>query len=169
MHQVVSDLLKYSRVSTKVFPFEEVDSNLIIKEVIEDLRGIIEETNAVISTDILPNVRGDYTQLRQLFQNLIQNAMKFRSEKRPEVQIRCRKKNGSWLFSITDNGIGIAPMYYNKIFVIFQRLHERDKYPGTGIGLALCKKIIERHNGEIHVESEVGNGTTFHFTLPAAS
>jgi PAS domain S-box-containing protein len=167
MHQLVSDLLQYSRITTKVLPYEIVDCSVVIGEVLEDLKLIIHEEDAIIDIGKLPVLKGDRTQIRQLFQNFIQNAIKFRSEKRPEVKIISKKLDGFWQFTIKDNGIGIKSEYFEKIFVIFQRLHEKDRYPGTGIGLSLCKKIVERHGGEIHVESELGSGTAFTFTLPA--
>lgn len=167
MQQLVDDLLKYSRVSTTKRQFEIVDCNQVVNNVLKDLKFRIEDEKADVKVDELPTIRGDETQLRQLFQNFLHNALKFRSEKLPEINICCVRKNNQWLFSISDNGIGIEPMFYERIFVIFQRLHERDKYPGTGIGLALCKKIVERHGGQVCVDSEIGKGTTFYFTMPA--
>jgi PAS domain S-box-containing protein len=167
MQQLINDLLMYSRVSTTGKKFEDVDCNLILKDVLEDLKFQIQEENAVIEAGIMPVVKGDRTQLRQLFQNLIQNAVKFRCEKNPEIKIRSERKDNKWLFSISDNGIGIDPRFHERIFVIFQRMHTREKYTGTGVGLAICKKIIERHGGQIYVESELNKGTTFYFTIPA--
>jgi light-regulated signal transduction histidine kinase (bacteriophytochrome) len=119
-----------------------------------------------VSHDSLPEVMADNTQLAQVFQNLIINGIKFHSEKAPKVHISAEKKEREWVFSVQDNGIGIDPQYSEKIFEVFKRLHNKEAYPGTGIGLAVCKKIIERHGGRIWVESELGNGSTFYFTLP---
>jgi len=167
MQQLINDLLMYSRVSTTKKNFENVDCNLVLKDVLEDLKFRIQEENAVIEAGSMPIVKGDRTQLRQLFQNLIQNAVKFRCEKNPEIKTRSERKDNKWLFSISDNGIGIDSKFHERIFIIFQRLHPREKYPGTGIGLAICKKIIERHGGQIFVESELKKGSTFYFTIPA--
>jgi PAS domain S-box-containing protein len=167
MQQLINDLLIYSRVSTTRKYFEDVDCALILKDVLEDLKFRIQEENAVIEAGSMPVVKGDRTQLRQLFQNLIQNAVKFRCENNPEIKITSIKDNGSWLFSVTDNGIGIDPKFHERIFVIFQRLNPREKYPGTGVGLAICKKIVESHGGRIYVKSEVNKGATFYFTIPA--
>ncbi|MGE5411664.1 MAG: PAS domain S-box protein [Clostridiales bacterium] len=167
MQQLIADLLQYSRLTTQAKAFEPVECNELIKEVLVDLKFKIEEEKAVINFSRLPVVYGDRTQLRQLFQNLIHNSLKFRSERAPEISIKCEKRKDQWLFSVRDNGIGIESEYFDRIFVIFQRLHERDKYPGTGIGLAVCKKIVERHGGNVCVDSEPGKGTTFYFTLTA--
>jgi chemotaxis family two-component system sensor kinase Cph1 len=126
----------------------------------------IEDSGAVVTHDSLPNVMGDSTQLAQLLQNLISNAIKFRSDKPLRIHVSARRSESEYIFSMADNGIGIEPEFFNRIFVIFQRLHGRDEYSGTGIGLAVCKKIVERHGGRIWVESESGKGTTFFFTLP---
>jgi PAS domain S-box-containing protein len=166
MQHLVNDLLKFSRLSTAKKDFEKVDCNLVVKDVLEDLRFTIQEVNACVKVNKLPVISGDYTQLRQLFQNFIQNAIKFRSDKTPEIEINCKKKKNQWLFSLKDNGIGIDSQFYERIFVIFQRLNERDKYPGTGIGLSICKKIIERHGGNVYVDSEINKGSTFYFTIP---
>jgi PAS domain S-box-containing protein len=166
MQQLIDDLLKYSRVSTTGKSFEEVDCNAVLKDVLEDLKFLILEENAVLEIGNMPVVKGDRTQLRQLFQNLIQNAIKFRCEKNPEIKIRSEIKDKYWLFSLKDNGIGIDPKFHERIFTIFQRLHSREKYQGTGVGLAICKKIIERHGGQIFVESELNKGAVFYFTIP---
>ncbi|MGE5805606.1 MAG: sensor histidine kinase, partial [Ignavibacteria bacterium] len=166
MQQLINDLLKYSRVSTTGKSFEDVDCNVVLKDVLEDLKFLILEENAVLEIGNMPVVKGDRTQLRQLFQNLIQNAIKFRCEKNPEIKIRSEIRDKYWLFSIKDNGIGIDPKFHERIFTIFQRLHSREKYQGTGVGLAICKKIIERHGGQIFVESELNKGAVFYFTIP---
>ncbi|MGE5352635.1 MAG: PAS domain S-box protein [Acidobacteriota bacterium] len=167
MQQLVSDLLQYSRISTKAQVFEAVDCNIVLSDVLTDLKLRIQEENALVEFKDLPVVTGEKTQLRQLFQNLIQNALKFKGEKKPEIRIGAEREGRFWQFYVSDNGIGIEKEFYDRIFVIFQRLHEREKYPGTGIGLAMCKKIVERHSGKIWVESQPGKGTTFYFTLPA--
>ncbi len=132
----------------------------------QNLQTLIQESDAVITADPLPVVPTDAAQLTHVFQNLIANAIKFRSERTPEIQVSARRQDDAWLFWVRDNGIGIEPQYHERIFVIFQRLHTRTKYPGTGIGLAICKRIVERHGGKIWVESQPGQGSTFYFTLP---
>ncbi|MGE5432061.1 MAG: CHASE domain-containing protein [Syntrophomonadaceae bacterium] len=166
MQQLIHDLLEYSRVATRGKPFAPVDSNEIIRTVLNNLQISIKKNNAVITFDSMPRVMGDDIQLMQLFQNLISNAMKFKSSEVPEIKIKAEDKGCEWLFSVQDNGIGIDPQFKERIFVIFQRLHEREAYPGTGIGLAVCKKIVERHGGRIWVDSDPGKGSTFLFTIP---
>jgi light-regulated signal transduction histidine kinase (bacteriophytochrome) len=131
-----------------------------------NLRMTIAETGAEIVHDELPGVMADPTQLSQLFQNLIGNALKFRGECPPKISVTVERLADAWKFSVCDNGIGIEPQYFERIFFVFQRLHTRREYPGTGIGLSLCKKIVERHGGQIWLESEPGQGSKFHFTLP---
>jgi light-regulated signal transduction histidine kinase (bacteriophytochrome) len=138
----------------------------IEKKTFEDLSLTISENNAQITVKPLPTLKANSQQMAQLFQNLIANALKFRREATPEIRIQAQLQHNNWLFSVQDNGIGIKPQYLERIFVIFQRLHNRDKYPGTGIGLAICRKIVERHGGRLWVESQEGIGTTFYFTLP---
>jgi light-regulated signal transduction histidine kinase (bacteriophytochrome) len=145
---------------------ESVDCALLLKEVLANLAVAIRENQALITHEALPTVMADPTQLRQVFQNLLSNALKFHSDKTPEIHIGAERQDNTWLFSVHDNGIGIAPRHAERIFIIFQRLHTRSRYPGTGIGLALCKKIVERHGGRIWVESESGKGATFFFTVP---
>jgi PAS domain S-box-containing protein len=166
MQQLLEDLLDYSRVSRRPQPFEPINCTTILKDVLTDLAVTMQESSAVVTADSLPTVLGDRTQLRQLLQNLISNAIKFRREEPPLVHIRAEPQEDFWLFTVRDNGIGIDPQFAERIFVLFQRLHSRQEYPGTGIGLAICKKIVERHAGRIWVESHLGEGSTFYFTLP---
>ena len=167
MQVLINDLLRYSRVGTRVKEFVPTSCSEVFEAARANLRMAIEETGAEVTADPLPTVRGDAVQLAQLFQNLIGNAIKFRREEPPKVHVGTERQNGMWRFSVSDNGIGMEPRYAERIFVIFQRLHGKGEYPGTGIGLAICKKIVERHGGRIWVESEPGAGTTFYFTLPA--
>lgn len=165
MQRLIIDLLTYSRVGTKAKPLAPVDMNEIVDRALRNLTVAIEETHTKIRHTDLPTLPGDGVQLVQLFQNLIANAIKFRSERPVEIQIAAQPERGGWHFTVSDNGIGIAKKDFERIFIIFQRLHTREKYPGTGIGLSICKKIVERHSGRIWVESEEGKGTTFHFIL----
>lgn len=146
--------------------FASISAEQALEKALKNLRSRIEQTGATITHDELPTVMADSTQLMQLFQNLIANAIKFRSEKPPEIHIGVSRGEDEWLFSLSDNGIGIEPRFSDRIFVIFQRLHTRDEYPGTGMGLAICKKIAECHRGNIWVESQLGEGATFNFTIP---
>ncbi|MEK7375291.1 MAG: ATP-binding protein, partial [Thermodesulfobacteriota bacterium] len=166
MRALTNDLLEYSRVGTRGRPFEPTDCAGVIQGALANLLAAVGESGAVVTYDGLPTVMADATQLTQLFQNLIGNAIKFRGKEPPRVRISAERQGKEWLFSVSDNGIGIAPEYTERIFNIFQRLHTRSEYPGTGIGLAICKKIVERHGGRIWVESEPGKGSTFHFTIP---
>jgi len=169
MQELINDLLTYSRVGTQALDLQPVGSNQLADEVVRDLAAAIQDSHARVTRDDLPVVRGDPTQLRQLFQNLIANGIKFhRPDEAPRVHISATRGPGAWTFSVIDNGIGIEPQYLERIFALFQRLHTRADYPGTGIGLAICKKIVERHGGQIRVDSAPGHGTTFRFTLPAA-
>ncbi len=166
MQALIQDLLEYSQVGTKKREYNHTDSAFIVQQVMFNLKSAIEETHALITFDNLPVVMADDTQMVRLFQNLIGNAIKFRGSEAPIVHIAADKRENEWVFTVSDNGIGIEPEHAKKIFVIFQRLQKRDKYPGTGIGLAICKKIVEHHGGRIWVESEPGKGATFYFTLP---
>jgi light-regulated signal transduction histidine kinase (bacteriophytochrome) len=166
MQTLIQDLLAYSRVGTRGKDFEMTDASLALDRALTNLATPIRETGASITYDPLPTVMADPTQLPPLFQNLISNAIKFCAGRRPEIHIGAQPRGGDWLFSVRDNGIGIEPQYRERIFVIFQRLHTRTEYPGTGIGLAICKRIIERHKGQIWVDSEPGKGSTFYFTIP---
>jgi light-regulated signal transduction histidine kinase (bacteriophytochrome) len=166
MQKLIDALLAYSRVTTRGAPFSHVDTNRAFSQAAADLSAAIGESHAVVTKDQLPTVTGDEAQLAELFQNLIGNAIKFRkSGTAPVVHVSAKKEDKEWLFSIRDNGIGMESKYFDRIFQIFQRLHTREEYPGTGIGLALCKRIVERHGGRIRVESAPGEGTTFLFTL----
>jgi light-regulated signal transduction histidine kinase (bacteriophytochrome) len=169
MQQLIRDLLTYSRVSTKVQPFEETNTAEALERAVSNLKLAIEESGGAVTHGTLPVVLGDPLLLSQLFQNLISNALKFRGPQPPLVRIEAERRDNEWLFSVRDNGIGVDPRDFNRIFVIFQRLHSREKYAGTGIGLSVCKKIIERHGGRIWLESQPGQGTTFYFTLPVGA
>ena len=165
MQRLLNDLLAYSRVGTRSKPFVAIDCDSVLSDALANLKPAIEESGAVITHEPLPIVRGDEVQLIQLFQNLIGNAVKFHGQEPLQVHISAKLKDGDWVFAVRDNGIGIAPEQQERIFLIFQRLHHRSEYPGTGIGLALCQRIVERHGGRIWVESEVGKGATFYFTI----
>jgi PAS domain S-box-containing protein len=165
MQTLIHDLLSYSRVGTLNQPRVLVDCGVMLTRVLTNLQVVIAESQAVITYDPLPQVNADPTQLAQVFQNLISNAIKFCGEDVPQIHIGCERTLNQWLFSVRDHGIGIEPEYIDRIFLIFQRLHTRLEYPGTGIGLAICKKIVERHGGQIWVESEPGQGSTFYFSL----
>jgi chemotaxis family two-component system sensor kinase Cph1 len=165
MQTLINDLLAYSRIGSRVKPFEPVKLSVVLQKALANLHVAIEESGANIVFDELPDTHGDSVQLTQLFQNLIGNAVKFRGESSPEIQIKVSDADKHWCLEIQDNGIGIAPEFFDRIFVIFQRLHNKEDYPGTGIGLSICKKIVERHGGQIKVKSERGQGATFIFTL----
>ena len=195
MQHLINDLLAYSRVGTRGKPFETTYCEMVVDQVLDNLRLAIEDSGAVITHDPLPTVMADDAQLAQLFQNLIANAIKFHGDQPPRIHVGVERlpplesgervlsgstelaevlskgtaeggRGGGWQFSVRDNGIGIEPQYHERIFVIFQRLHGREEYPGTGIGLAICKRIVERHGGRIWMESEPGKGSTFYFTIP---
>ncbi len=169
MQQLIEDLLAYSRVGTRGAAMVSTDANEALGRALANLRLAIEESGASVTADPLPVVRADPGQLEHLFLNLISNALKFRGTDAPRVRVSAARRGREWEFSIADNGIGIEPQYFERIFVIFQRLHRREEYQGTGIGLAIAKKIVERHDGRIWVESVPERGTTFHFTLRAGS
>jgi PAS domain S-box-containing protein len=166
MRSLIDGLINLSRVGGESAMQEVVDCNEVIKLVIESLRASLVESSAQIEVHPLPVIRGNAIQLQQLFQNLIANALKFRREITPEVSIRCERQGKQWLFSVTDNGLGIESQFTTQIFGLFQRLHSRSKYSGTGIGLALCAKIVSSLNGRIWVESKFGSGSVFKFTVP---
>ena len=166
MQVLIQDLLAFSRVGRNVAANKSVDCSAMLEEVLQALAAAIQESGAVVTHGELPTVWADHTQIAQLFQNLIGNALKFRGESPPVISVQAEKAGQQWLFSVSDNGIGIAPEHAENIFVVFQRLHARTEYPGNGIGLAICKKIFERNGGRIWVESKAGSGSTFKFTLP---
>ncbi len=166
MQTLIDDVLAYSKVDVQAIEFELTEVETALERAVANLRKRIQEANAIITHDPLPTVMADSTQLMQLFLNLVGNAIKFRSDKPPEIHISASRLEDEWLFSVQDNGIGIDPRFSDRIFVIFQRLHTRDEYPGSGMGLAICKKIIECHRGRIWVESQLGEGATFYFTIP---
>ncbi len=165
MRGLIDDLLTYSRVARLGKPFEPIDLESTLEIVLLNLKTSIAENEAVVTHDKLPTVMADGGQLVQLFQNLIGNGIKFHGEEAPRVHISAQVRDTDYLFSVRDNGIGIAPEYYDRLFKIFQRLHTREEYPGSGIGLAVCKRIVERHGGRIWIESQVGKGSTIYFTL----
>jgi PAS domain S-box-containing protein len=169
MQRLIADLLAFSRVGTRGGAFAPADLNALLRDALNNLQTSITEAGAKVTSDPLPSLTVDATQIGQLFQNLIGNAIKFRSERAPEIHVGACQEKEHWLFWVRDNGIGIEPQYAGRIFQIFQRLHSRKHYPGTGIGLAICKKIVERHGGEIRVESEPVQGSTFYFSIPEIS
>ena len=167
MQYLINDLLDYSRVGRKGKEFVQADCEEVFKKALTNLKIAIEEKKAQVTHDPLPTVMGDDVQLVRLFQNLIGNALKFtKAAELPQIHVSVERKNGELIFSFRDSGIGIDPKHFDRLFQIFQRLHTREEYPGTGIGLAVCKKIVERHGGRVWVESELGKGTTFYFTVP---
>jgi PAS domain S-box-containing protein len=169
MQALIHDLLQLARVGTRGKEFRQAAAENIVRDALTNLAGSIEESGAEIVVETLPTVAVDASQFVHVFQNLIGNALKFRrKDARPVVRISAQPEEGAWRFFIADNGIGIEPKYFERIFQMFQRLHGRDQYEGTGIGLALCKKIVERHGGRIQVESVAGQGATFSFTIPYA-
>jgi PAS domain S-box-containing protein len=166
MKQLIEDLLAYSRVGTKGKEFQPVAVEAPLKKAITNLRAAIEESGAAVTWGPLPAVDADEMQLAQLFQNLMGNALKFRGQRVPRIHVSALEEGGEWQLTVADNGIGIEPQYFERIFLLFQRLHTMGEYPGTGIGLAICKKVVERHGGRIWVSSTPGEGSQFHFTLP---
>jgi signal transduction histidine kinase len=166
MQVLIQDLLAFSRVGRNGFTYGSVDCNGVLEEVLTTLAPAMQECGAVVTHDALPSVWADRTQVAQIFQNLIGNAVKFRGKEPPLIAVQAEQADQRWRFSVRDNGIGIAPEFAENIFVVFQRLHARTEYPGNGIGLAICKKIVERNGGRIWVESQPGSGSSFNFTLP---
>lgn len=173
MQRLIQDLLSYSRVTTRGQPMVRLDTHDALGEVVSNLQVAIQESGALVTNGELPEVLGDRTQIVQVFQNLIGNGIKFRRlDQHPRIHVqavRFEEDPAFWRFSISDNGIGIDERHFERLFVIFQRLHSKQEYPGMGIGLALCKRIVERHGGRIWLESVFGQGTTFHFTLPGSA
>jgi chemotaxis family two-component system sensor kinase Cph1 len=166
MQALIDDLLEYSRVGRSEKPFDVIDCNLVFEDACANLQLAIRQDRASVTRGDLPRVRGDSFQLLQLFQNLIGNAIKYRSSEAPMVRVSASRQGDSWVFSVQDNGIGIAEQYHPRIFQLFQRLHSQKQYSGTGIGLAICQRIVERHGGRLWVESEPNRGSTFYFSIP---
>jgi light-regulated signal transduction histidine kinase (bacteriophytochrome) len=166
MKQLIEDLLAYSRVGTRGKDFKPVKLEAVLERARVNLRAAIEEAGVEITHDALPELEADESQLVQLLQNLIGNAIKFRAEAQPRIHVACRDMGAEYALAVQDNGIGIEPQYFERIFMVFQRLHDKGQYPGTGIGLAICKKVVDRHGGRIWVESAPGKGSRFVFTLP---
>jgi PAS domain S-box-containing protein len=167
MQVLIEDLLAYARVGAQGKPPEPTDSGAALEQALVNLRAVIQEKGAVVAHDPMPAVQADPTRLMQVFQNLIGNALKY-CERQPRVHVGAKRDGEAWVFSVRDNGIGIDPEHFDRIFVVFQRLHTRTKYAGTGIGLAICKKVVERHGGHIWVASRPGQGSMFSFSLPQA-
>jgi light-regulated signal transduction histidine kinase (bacteriophytochrome) len=165
MKQLIEDLLEYSRVGTRGRDLQPTDSGVALAKALANLRAAREESGATVTHGEMPRVIADANQLTQLFQNLVGNAIKFRGAEPPAIRIEGETRNEVWVFSVKDNGIGLDTQYADRIFMMFQRLHNKAEYPGTGIGLAICKKIVDRHGGRIWVESEPGRGCTFGFTI----
>ncbi|HVZ93740.1 MAG TPA: response regulator [Phycisphaerales bacterium] len=166
MKTLINDLLSYSRIETRGQGGTPVNLEECLRDALRNVQASINESGAQVTHDPLPTLSADRGQMVQLFQNLVGNAIKYRGTETPKVHIAARQENGEHLFSVQDNGIGIEKQYWERVFIIFQRLHNRTEYPGTGIGLAICKKIVDRHGGRIWVDSEIGRGSTFHFVLP---
>jgi light-regulated signal transduction histidine kinase (bacteriophytochrome) len=166
MQTLIRDLLSYSRVMTQGRSLQPVDASLACDAARANLQKSIEESGASVTVGTLPTVRADATQLTQLFQNLLGNALKYRNARVPQIHVDAKRVDKAWVFSVQDNGIGIEPQYFERIFQMFQRLHTREEYAGTGIGLAICRKIVDRHGGRIWVESQPGGGSTFLFAIP---
>jgi light-regulated signal transduction histidine kinase (bacteriophytochrome) len=166
MRRLIQDLLLYSRIQSQAGEPQDVDGNQALKEALYNLEGAIEDAGAVVTHDELPIVKADGRQFAQLLQNLIGNGIKYRGEASPKIHVSVEDDDSHWIFSIKDNGIGIAPQYHEKVFGIFKRLHGRGEYSGTGIGLAICKRIVDRLKGNIWIESEEGEGSTFRFKVP---
>ena len=165
MQQLIEDLLAFSRVATTGNPLLDTSSEFALEQSLQNLHWAIKDSGAEVTHDPLPIVQADQMQLVQLFQNLIGNAIKYQDAGIPKVHVSVSKRGTGWTFAVSDNGLGIDPQYFERIFGMFQRLHKRDEYSGTGVGLAICKKIVERHGGSLWVESQLGHGATFKFAL----
>jgi light-regulated signal transduction histidine kinase (bacteriophytochrome) len=165
MQRLIQDLLAYSRISSHGADLVLTDTEAVLRNALENLGATIRDTAALVTHDALPAVPADPVQLTQVFQNLVGNALKFRGEAPPRVHVAAALEDEAWVFSVADNGIGIDPQYFDQIVLIFRRLHPGHRYPGTGIGLALCQRIVQRHGGRIWVESAPGRGSTFYFTV----
>jgi light-regulated signal transduction histidine kinase (bacteriophytochrome) len=166
MHTLIGDMVSYSRINTRAGAFEPTDFNEVLERALATTGEAAKSAGAVIKRDPLPTLVADASQLEQLFRHLIDNALKFQNGRRPRVHIGAEQRDGEWEFFVRDNGIGIDPQFTDQIFTIFQRLNARGEYPGTGIGLAICQRIVERRGGRIWVESKPGKGSTFYFTMP---
>jgi len=167
MHRLINDLLAYARLGSRAAEFAPTDCEAIFADAVSNLESAMEENGATVTHDPLPTVMADRDQLSRLFQNLLSNAIKFRAADPPVVHVSAHRNGNEWLFSVRDNGIGIDPEQFERVFLIFQRLHGKSEYSGTGVGLAICRKIVERHGGKIWIESQPGKGSTFYFTIPA--
>jgi light-regulated signal transduction histidine kinase (bacteriophytochrome) len=166
MQRLIEDLLAFSRVATTGNALVETSSEYAFEQAMQNLHWAIKDTGALVTHDPLPSVMADEMQLVQLFQNLVGNAIKYQNPGVPQVHISATRQGGTnWTFAVKDNGLGIDPQYFERIFGMFQRLHKRDEFSGTGVGLAICKKIMERHGGTLVVESQLGQGSTFSFAL----
>jgi light-regulated signal transduction histidine kinase (bacteriophytochrome) len=166
MERLIEDLLSYARLESQDRHFVPVDCAAVLDDVVQLLEGEIRDTRAEVTSSALPTVMGDQAQLVQLFQNLIGNGIKYHGTRPPRIHVSAQRQDGAWVFSVSDNGIGIEPEQHQRIFEIFRRLHTQSEYPGTGIGLAVCRRVVERHGGTLWVESEPGQGSTFLFTIP---
>jgi light-regulated signal transduction histidine kinase (bacteriophytochrome) len=167
MQRLIQDLLEYSRAGTNGKAVREISSENALKAAVRNLQAVVEESGAIVTHDSLPAITTNDAQLIQVFQNLVGNAIKYHGPEAPRVHVSAGKNGGrEWVFSVQDNGLGIDRQYFDRIFVLFQRLHGREEFSGTGIGLAICKKIVERQGGRIWVESQPERGSTFHFALP---
>jgi light-regulated signal transduction histidine kinase (bacteriophytochrome) len=168
MQKLLNDLLEFSRIKNQTEQYDPVDTSALLGQAVANLQQLLTENTALVTNDDLPLIQADEAQMIRLFQNLIENAVKFHKKTElPQIHISCKKQDNMYLFSVADNGIGIEKQYHDKVFVVFQRLHSVRDYPGTGIGLSICKRIVERHGGTIWFESIVNEGTTFYFTIPA--
>jgi len=169
MHKLIADLVSYSRINTRGSEFAPTDFNHVLDGALASTNESVRESAAIITRDALPTLVADGGQMEQLFRHLIDNALKFQNGRRPRVHIGAERRANEWTFFVRDNGIGIDPELVDRIFLVFQRLHGRGEYPGTGMGLAICRRIVERRGGRIWVESELGKGSTFYFTMPQRS